>query len=251
MAQYETGKKNPKSATLEKYAAVLNVRTSAFLPESPVDSAIQEVFWLSIASSLTRISLGFFLGFVLGLWAGVMSFRYLWVKHLLHPVILICKSVPVASFIILILIWFSSSRLSVIISFIMVFPIVYTNLFTALENLDPKLNEMGKVFDFSLYASFRYLILPQVMPFLRSATVVGVGMALKAGIAAELIGLPQNSIGEQLYLAKIYLDTPNLFAWTFAIVILSYSCEKIFALLMNYCSKKVGEVKYEKERKVL
>lgn len=210
----------------------------------------EDFFWISIFNSLYRLTFGFFFGILLGVWAGIMSFRYLWIKQLLHPVILICKSVPIASFIILILIWFSSGQLSIIISFIMVFPIVYTNLSTALEELDPKLYDMAKVFALSPYANFRYITLPQVMPSLRSASIMGVGMALKAGIAAELIGMPKNSIGEQLYKAKLYLDTPNLFAWTFAIVILSFVCEKIFTGVMNYFAKKIVEVKYQERSEI-
>ena len=41
-------------------------------------------------------------------------------------------------------------------------------------------------------------------------------MAFKSGIAAEVIGVPDFSIGANLYEAKIYLDTASLFAWTLA-----------------------------------
>ena len=44
-------------------------------------------------------------------------------------------------------------------------------------------------------------------------------------MAAEVIGVPSGSIGEKLYNAKIYLNTPDLFAWT---IVISFVFEKCF-----------------------
>ncbi|WP_409968944.1 ABC transporter permease subunit [Bengtsoniella intestinalis] len=189
----------------------------------------QSVFYLSIASTLGHITLGFISAICVSVVLAVASHRWLWFCQLVTPVILVAKSVPVASFIILILIWFSSSTLSVTIAFIMVLPIVYTNVLTAIGQLDPDLEEMASMFALTTYAKVRYVRLPQIMPYFRSATLVGLGLSFKAGIAAEIIGLPKNSIGEQLYSAKLYIDTPNVFAWTVAIVVVSYWYETLFA----------------------
>ena len=53
-------------------------------------------------------------------------------------------------------------------------------------------------------------------------------MCWKAGVAAEVIGVPKGSIGEKLYNAKIYLETPDLFAWTIVIIVISFVFEKCF-----------------------
>lgn len=92
---------------------------------------------------------------------------------------------------------------------------------------DLKLLERAKVFRVSLLKKIRYLYLPQLLPFLLSASSLAVGMAWKSGIAAEIIGLSKDSIGNQLYQAKIYLMTPELFAWTMVTVLLSIACEQL------------------------
>lgn len=189
----------------------------------------QSTFYLSIATTLGRITLGFVLALVVSVVLAVVSHRWRWVEQLLSPVVLIFKSVPVASFTILILIWFSSSSLAVTIAFIMVLPLVYTNTLTAIAQLDPQLNEMAQVFNLPTYTKVRYVLLPQIIPYFRSACLVGLGMSFKAGVAAEVIGLPNHSIGEQLYAAKLYLDTPSVFAWTVAIVVCSHWYERLFA----------------------
>jgi len=64
-------------------------------------------------------------------------------------------------------------------------------------------------------------------------------LAWKAGVAAELIGYPAGSMGEQLYYSKFFLETDTLFAWTVVIIILSVSFEKLFLLLLKLIFKGV------------
>ena len=99
--------------------------------------------------------------------------------------------------------------------------------------MDQKLTEMADVFQVPFPRRLRYLYLPQVAPFFRSACAVGLGLCWKAGVAAEVIGLPDGSIGERLYEAKVYLNTPDLFAWTVVIVLVSMAFEKLFLCLLD------------------
>ena len=78
-----------------------------------------------------------------------------------------------------------------------------------------------------------YLYFGGLFAYFRSACAIAIGMCFKAGIAAEIIGIPKGSIGEKLYNAKIYLETPDLFAWTFVIIAVSVLFEKIFQSLRN------------------
>ncbi len=87
---------------------------------------------------------------------------------------------------------------------------------------------MAQVFKIGLWKRTRYITIPQIRPYLISACAVTTGMAWKAGIAAEIIGTPNGSIGKMLYLAKITLDTDDLLAWTVIIVAISVATEKLF-----------------------
>ena len=109
----------------------------------------------------------------------------------------------------------------------MVLPILYTNVLSGIEAADRSLLEMAEVFRVPFFRKVRYLYLPQVMPFFRSGCAVALGLCWKAGIAAEVIGIPTGSIGEHLQQAKIFLDMPDLFAWTLVIVLLSTAFEKL------------------------
>ena len=194
---------------------------------------ITSSFWITITYSTSKIMLGLMLGLVLGFLFSVLSFRYRIIKSIIHPAVTVLKSVPVASFIILILVWISSDSLSITISAIMSFPIVYTNLYSAFINLDPQLSEMSSVFRLTSLTRLRYIYLPQILPYFKSAVLICVGFCFKSGITAEIIGLQPNTIGDALHNSKMYLDIPNLFAWTLVIIALSFLLERISTWLIS------------------
>ena len=184
-------------------------------------------FYRAVLGSLMRICAGFALALALGIALGALSFGVGWVRALLHPVVSVVKATPVASFVILALIWISSKNLSIFISFLMVFPIMYENMLAGLESADAKLLEMGQVFHLSRMARIRAIYLPAAYPFLLSAARLSLGMCWKSGIAAEVIGQPRQSIGAELNQAKLFFNTPDLFAWTVTIIVVSVVFERL------------------------
>lgn len=184
-------------------------------------------FWSSIGFSMLRILVGFFAGLILGILFAIISSKSKLAEALLWPYMVTVRSVPVASIVVICLIWLSSANLSAFISFLIVIPVIYQNVLTGIRSKDKELEEAAMVSGATGFQRFRYVTLPQIAPHLLSACTVTVGMAWKAGIAAEIIGTPKGSIGQQLYLSKIYLDTDDLLAWTVVLVILSIICEKL------------------------
>lgn len=170
---------------------------------------------------------------------GTLAARVALVKELLGIPMAVIKSTPVASFIIIALIWISSKNLSIFISFLMVVPIIYTSTLKGIEEVDKSLLEMAKVFKVNRIKKIRYIYFPEVMPFFISAATVSLGLCWKAGIAAEVIGIPTGSIGERLYQAKIFLSTGELFAWTIVIIFISVIFEKVFLVLFKKLEGKV------------
>lgn len=186
----------------------------------------REDFIRIILYSFGRIGLGFFAAFFCALFLGALSYRYALAEMFLAPLITMLKSIPVASFVVLLLIWFGSSNLSFFISFLIVFPNVYVNTIAGLKSTDRQLLEMAQVFDISGRNLFYYLYRPALMPYLLSCLRISLGMSWKSGVAAEVIGMPSYSLGERLYMSKIYLDTAGLFAWTLTVILLSFLFEK-------------------------
>ena len=197
-------------------------------------------FWRAAAFSSLRILGGFFLSCVLAVALAALAARLRWVRELLSPLVAVVKAVPVVSFIILALIFFSSENLSLLISALMVFPPVYLNVLEGIGHTDVQLLEMARVFRVPLSRQLRGIYLPAVLPYFRSAVSLGLGLCWKSGAAAEVIGLPSGSIGEALYTAKVYFQTGDLFAWTAVIVAISVLFERLFLRLVDAAVRKAG-----------
>jgi NitT/TauT family transport system permease protein len=189
-------------------------------------------FWSTVAHTLVRIVAGFVIGAAVGVGAAVLAAAWRPAEALLTPLATVVRTMPVVSFIILVLIWADSSRLAVVISALMVTPVLYATTLEGIRSRDHALLEMVAVFRVPLRRRLAAVDLPAVVPFLLAGSQVAVGLAWKSGVAAEVIGLPQGSIGERLYQAKIWLSTADLFAWTVVVVLLSLLVERgIVALL--------------------
>lgn len=188
----------------------------------------QKAVWFS----LSRIAAGFFLAFFAGLLTGSLACAMPFLDDFLSPPIQLMKSVPVAAFVILALLWTGSANLSVLISFFVGYPAIHAGTKTGISQTDKKLLEMARVFDVPMHRQILGIYRGSVCPHLAGTCKSAIGMAFKSGIAAEIIGVPAGSIGEAFYQAKLYLSTAELFAWTFTVLLLSAAFEKIFLALL-------------------
>lgn len=185
----------------------------------------QPSFWLAAALSMLRILLGFALAALIGTVGGILSDRCPPFDWLFSPLLHLIRSVPVASFIILALVWIHTPWLPVFISFLMVLPLFWGNIRTGMAHTDIKQLEMGKVLGLPRRKIWLAIRLPALKPYFRSACVTGLGFAWKSGVAAEVICRPDRSLGDLLQSAKLQLETPAVFALTIVIAILSLLLE--------------------------
>ena len=189
--------------------------------------AVTTDFWKSVLFSVVRISLGFIAGTIAGILTGAVSSFVKGFSEFLSPVVSIIKATPVASFIILAVIWLETGNIPSFATALIVFPFVYSNIKTGFEETDLMLIEMSDAFRVSFRKKLLKLYIPSVKPYFISAATTAMGLAWKAGIAAEVICNPTMSIGNGIYESKVYFEPPVMFAWTAVVVILSIILEKI------------------------
>ncbi len=220
----------------------LKINSSIFLPspEATYKALIRigkrAGFWQTIFNTFSKIAKGFLLALIAGTFSAIISSFVKIIDVLVSPFMRLLKTVPVASFIILALLWVKSDKLSVLISFVMVTPVVYINILQSFDNVDNNLLEMADIFDVGLLRRLRFIYVPALVSGFMSACKIGLGFCFKAGIAAEIIGLPFQSIGSELYKSKLYLMTDELFAWTVVIVLMSVFFEGVCIYLLNKLS---------------
>ncbi len=195
--------------------------------------AVTPQFYLTILKTLGGIALGFLIGFVSGLLLAWLSSLAALLYEIISVPVRLIKSIPVASIVILLLVWLESKHLSTVISAMMVLPLIYQATIGSINETTAKMGNNLRIYSLKYNRRLFYVYLPELKSPLLSACTVAVGFAFKSGIAAEIIGLIRGSIGNELYLSKLYLDIPTLFAWTVVIIIVCFAFEKLILLILK------------------
>lgn len=182
-------------------------------------------FWLAVLFSMLRIIVGYLLGVTAGVFGAVLSSRFAVFKAVFSPVLHLVRAVPVASFIILAFVWIKSAYISVFISFLMVLPMIWSSVESGIENIDRQYLEMAEIYRISPFKILIKIKIPFIMPSFIAAAVSALGFAWKSGVAAEVICRPASSLGRLLQDAKLYLETPRVFALTAVVAVLSLLLE--------------------------
>lgn len=189
------------------------------------------IFWISALYSLLRIFVGFVMGVLAGTLLAAATLRSQVADAIISPLLRVIRATPVASFIILAILWIGRTQIPGFTAMLMVTPIVWGNVTAAAVETDRELLEMAKAYRFGSLKTLRLIYIPSIFPSWRAASLTGIGLAWKAGIAAEVLCLPKTGIGTELYYSKIYFETPELFAWTAVVIVLSFILEKSFVRL--------------------
>ena len=215
----------------------LLINEPLFLPTPlAVLSAFGRIFgkgsaYLTALASLVRILTGFFEGILLGILLAIVTELIPPLKTLLNPLLSVIRSTPVASFIMLLWLVLGNENLPIVIALLMVVPLIHGNVSAGIRHLSPELNEVCTVYRLPLKKRFLYHIYPSVMPYFAPAFVNALGLAWKAGVAAEVLANTPLSIGKEIYFSKSYLEVEELYAWTLCVIVLS--------LIMEYIVRRI------------
>ena len=199
-------------------------------------------FWQSVLFSLVRMLIGIALGIAAGLVLALITSKAELVKQLISPLLTVIKATPVASFIILMLIWIGRDTIPAVIAALLVLPMVWSNVSAGIANVDRDLLEMARVYRMGFFTKLGKIVIPSLRPYFLSAVQAGIGMGWKAGVAAEVLTLPRLSIGKHIYDSKLYLETTDLFAWTLVVVIISLVVEKAAVAAIGKRAKRRNKV---------
>lgn len=186
-----------------------------------------KVFWINIGYSTSKVICGFISGTIIGVLFAILANRYNLMRILLEPLFQSIKTVPVVSFIIILLFFIKNFYLPIIISTLIVLPITYFNVLNALINIDKKLLTIAHLYNFSYGKKLKYIFIPAVKKSLWGTFKSTAGLAWKSSLAAEVIAMPKYGMGKEILQSKLYLETEKVFAYTFVAIILSLLMEKI------------------------
>ena len=204
----------------------------------------EKSFYAITGRSLWNILKGIFIGVFSGCLLAALTAFFPLVGDFFRPSMTVVKTTPVASFIILLLIFAGAAKTPTLVTILIVLPIVWSNLDEGLQRIDSKLKEVAKVYRFPFFKRLKILILPSIMPYFSASLKSALGLAWKAGVAAEIIAMPKGTIGTQIGNAKLYLESTDLFAWTLTVILLSFVIEFALTKLLERLFAKRKEARH-------
>lgn len=202
------------------------------------------LFWQSALATLCRIFLGGAAGVLAGTAVAVLSAWWAPADWVLTPMMKIVRATPVASFIVLIWLWAKAGWVPVVIAGLMSAPVVWAAVGQGIRGTDPALLEMAGAYRFSPWKRLGLLYVPSVLPAFMTGCRTALGLAWKAGVAAEVLCRPRWALGTQVYNAKLAMETAHLFAWTAVVVILSFLVEKALWALWRRWDRRERRHRY-------
>lgn len=197
-------------------------------------------FWLTVLFSMGRIVEGFLIGVLLGAGLAVLTESSSVLDALFRPALVVMRATPVASFIILALVWIRAAHVPVFACVVIVLPLVWANVSEGIRKTDPNLLGMARMYGFGASGTARRVYVPSILPYFTAACTTGMGMAWKGGVAAEVLSSLPLSLGGEIYLSKIYLETGDLFAWTAVVVLMSVLLERAMIRVVKAAGKRFG-----------
>lgn len=188
---------------------------------------------INLLSTVLRGLAGFFIAFFLAFLLAILSDWKSGIYFFFNPLLIVLRSTPVVAFILLLLIWFETDRVPVIIAFITMFPIIYTNITKGLQEVDASLKEMIQVYKLSKTEIFRSVYLPSISAFLFSGASTALGFGWRAIIIGEVLSQPIHGIGSRMREAYGYFEVKEVISWAIMAVLLSF----VFDVLLSGLEK--------------
>lgn len=210
-------------------------------------------FYLDATATIARCVVAIFFSLVFGAFLSVASYRRKIVRDILALPVSLFKSIPVMAVAIYMILLLTAGSVPVLVCFVMCFPIVYTNLLTGLDSMDKNLLEMAKAYDITGNRRLKFVYLPSLYPYFKSAMSLIAGMSWKAIVTAEVLSIPKFSLGYELMNSKYYLNTDLLFAYVTIIIAISVVFEKVIKRAVsllgprNYAGSKIHKTKSSKK----
>ncbi|MBO5374282.1 MAG: ABC transporter permease subunit [Clostridia bacterium] len=195
-------------------------------------------FIINSLMSLLRVFGGIFIAIILGVILAAFCAMSKIVHDIIYPILTVIKSTPVASFVIVIWLFLGDQKTPIIITVMMMLPIVWANIYQGIKNVDKNLLEVCTVYKIPFKKRVSAFYAPSIIPYFISSLLSGIGLAWKAGIAAEVLCSTDVSIGDAIFDAKYDFNGVDLFAWTVTVIILSLVFELVFTKLLKKLLKK-------------
>ena len=194
-------------------------------------------FWAAFGVTLLRVAAAFVLSFVLAVATSILSYLYPAFRSFFAPILAVLRSMPVLAVLLIILVWTNDGVAPVIVAFLSLYPILYTQTLTAICGVDEGLLEMSKAYHVPKSTQITKLYIPSVAPALIKACGSALGFGVKLTVSAEVLARSKHSLGVLMQDARGF-DLPSLFALVIAACVLGFVLEYAFTRIATRMQRR-------------
>lgn len=191
-------------------------------------------FYQSIFMTFLRASISILISFLLACFFAYASLHCAWLSSLLEKIVLILRAVPNVTYVILLLFWVSRDTSVLIVSFLLLFPVIYQTLYDALKNIQSQWKDVLLLYPQDAFTTLTRVYLPLVKPAVRSSLINASSLAFKVGVMAEILASVSTGIGRQMQLARLDVELTTVMAWTVWLLIFVFLFDFVVKQVIHY-----------------
>ena len=193
-------------------------------------------FWLDVLSTLGRTALCFVISFVLALALAVLGGFFEPFNRVMLPIVSVLRSAPTVAAILVIYAFTDKKAMTLVVGFLVAFPILYSAFYSAIKGVDGDLLAMAKAFEVRKRDKITMIYLPSIAPTLFDTGRATLSLTLKVVVSGEIITNLAGSIGHSIQISYASFEIERLLAWTLVAIVFSFVLEGVVSIL-----KKVWE----------
>lgn len=209
---------------------------SLFLPKNllPGPPETAAVFWVDwnkgevtthFLKTIQRIGFGFFGALAVGVIVGSLMGLVRGVEWLLDTWVICALTMPGLVYLIISFMWFGLNETATVLAVVATAsPALVINIWQGVKAIDMTYVDMARSFRASPLLRFGRVILPQVFPYILSASRYGLGLIWKVTVFAEMMGRT-DGIGYKLNLAFSLFDMARVLSWSVFFMIIMMAIE--------------------------
>ena len=173
-------------------------------------------FLVSIGTTLLRACVGLLLSLAAASITAFLLNRSETIRLLFMPWLSLLRSVPVISFILLALIFLNPEMIPLLIAFLTMYPLLTENLLKGLMNRRDSWKMLAQQFHLHAWNRLFQIDYPQLI------------------IMGEVLSQCVDGIGKRMKEAQVFIDVPELIAWTLVAIVLSWLTDKLISRLSDW-----------------
>jgi len=188
-------------------------------------------FWQAVFYTVLRTIIAVAISFALAAAVSALGAIYTPIKAFFAPVVSVFRVVPTMAITLILVLSFPRRWVPVIVTFLVVFPMLYAELNAAIDGVDGDLLSMAKAYNIPKRTILGKIILPSVAPQIVMQLGTVISFALKLTISAEILVNLAKGLGGMMQYANICIEISRLAALTLVSVILGLLVELIFYII--------------------